>query len=373
MRKRVAIITPGGIGAGHLSQGYPPLLNFIQRLSHKYEITVYSIYSIDPDFVPNNFKLKSINRKIKPSKIRGILLSVLFLFNHYRNSYHLIHSFWVYPAGTLGVILGKLINRPSIVTIQGGEAAAISQIGYGNMLNPTLKKITLWTCEQASCLNSISGFLVSEMLKHGLKRQDAVVIPFGPETSLFKRENKDESKLLRIIHVANLTEVKDQSTLLRAFALILKEQPSELKIIGGDFMGGRLQMLVNEMKLNEHVKFLGAIPNRELTIHYAWADMMMHSSLHEGQSGVVMEAMASGVVACGTRVGIFYDLGDEYFETVDVGDHQALGSRVINLWNNKKRYNELQEKSFLWAQKFDLSWTVKEFSSLYDSLSIQKK
>jgi len=369
MRKRVAIITPGGIGAGHLSQGYPPLLNFIQRLSSEFDITVYSLTPINPDFIPSNFRIKSISKIFKASKVRGILLSMLLLYDHFRNSYQLIHSFWVYPAGTLGVILGKLIHKPSVVTIQGGEAAAIPQIGYGNMFNPSLKKITLWTCERASCLNSISKFLVNEMSKHGLKRKDSVVIPFGPETSLFMNVKKVECDRLRIIHVANLTEVKDQVTLLKAFALILKEEPAELRIIGGDFMEGKLQVLANEMRLDEFVKFLGAIPNTELTKHYAWADIMMHTSLHEGQSGVVMEAMASGVVVCGTRVGILYDLEDEYFETVEVGDYQTLASKIIDLWRGQDKYRELQTKSLSWAQKYNLEWTVKKFGALYKSIS----
>jgi glycosyltransferase involved in cell wall biosynthesis len=370
LKKRVAIFLQGGIGAGYFSQGYPPLLNFVMKLANEYELTVYSILPANIDFVPLGFTFRSVHRGISSRKIRAILICFLFLWDHIRKPHQLLHAFWVYPAGTLVVLLGKLIGVPSLVTIQGGEAAALPQIGYGNMLRPLLKKITLWTCEQATSLNSISKFLIAEMHKHGLKRKDATVIPFGPETSLFRRATKVKGELLRIIHVANLTEVKDQETLLRAFALIVKIQPAILKIIGGDFMKGKLQRLVAQMKLTDHVEFLGAIPNVELNSHYAWADIMMHSSLHEGQSGVVMEAMACGVVVCGTRVGILYDLGDEYMETADVGDHQALASKVINSWNDLVRFHALQEKSFLWAQQFDLEWTVRKFAQLYQEIII---
>ena len=138
-------------------------------------------------------------------------------------------------------------------------------------------------------------------------------------------------------------------------------------------MEGKLQRLVTDMKLNEHVKFLGAIPNKELKDHYAWADIMMHTSLHEGQSGVVMEAMACGVVVCGTRVGIISDLGDEYFLTVAIGDYKALASLVISLSNDKNNYNILQEKAYLWSHEYDSSWTVKKFDLLYRDIVDQDK
>jgi glycosyltransferase involved in cell wall biosynthesis len=369
MKKRVAIITPGGIGAGYFSQGYPPLVNFIKKLSREYDITVYSIHAVDPDFVPGNFNLRTISRFIVPSKIRSILLMVLFLFDHIRNSYSLIHSFWIYPAGTLGVVLGKVLSIPSMVTVQGGEAAALPQINYGNMTRPWKKKITLWTCEKATCLNSISQFLADELNKHGLKRKDAVVIPFGPERTIFNPVNKEtESECLRIIHVANLTEVKDQVTLLKAFDLIVKHQTAELRIIGEGTLSEKLKALTTEMRLDHCVKFFGVLPNKELPQHYAWADIMLHTSLHEGQSGVVMEAMSSGVVVCATRVGVVYDLGEKFFVCVNVGDYKELASQVINIWKNQERFNEVKKNALQWALTYDASWTASEYRTLYKTL-----
>ena len=182
----MAIWLQGGIGGGSFSQGYPPLLNFVMKLSADYEIIVYSIFPANKDFVPHGFKFRTIDHRISPLKIRTVLVCLLFLWDHFRKPYQLLHAFWVYPAGTMAVLLGKIIRRPTIVTIQGGEAAAVTQIKYGNMLKPVLKKITLWTCELATHLNSISQFLITEMHRHGLKRSDASVIPFGAQIDLFK-------------------------------------------------------------------------------------------------------------------------------------------------------------------------------------------
>ena len=41
--KKIAIIVPGGIGNGKFLKGVPSMVNLIERLSHDFEITVYSL------------------------------------------------------------------------------------------------------------------------------------------------------------------------------------------------------------------------------------------------------------------------------------------------------------------------------------------
>jgi glycosyltransferase involved in cell wall biosynthesis len=137
-------------------------------------------------------------------------------------------------------------------------------------------------------------------------------------------------------------------------------------------MEKKLHALVKEMNLHGDVEMVGSIPNSELPQHYHWADIMIHTSLHEGLPSVAAEAMASGVVICATRVGIFDDLGETYFETVDVGDHSHLARKTIQLWSDKKKFAELRERSVAWAQQFNLRWAVTEFAKLYDDLMKNK-
>jgi glycosyltransferase involved in cell wall biosynthesis len=373
LKDRIAIWVQGGIGGGDFSQGQPPLPAFVEELSTLYSVTVYSIFPANPDFSPSGFEFVSINRHIRSLKIRSLLICIVFLWNHFKKPYSLLHAIWVYPAGAIIVVLGKLLGIPSVVTVQGGEAASVPSLNYGHMLNPYLKRITFWTCQKATAVTAISKFLVSKLQENGLVREDIHVIPWGPDIKMFKPNEEAKGELLHIIHVANLTEVKDQITLLKSFALIVKQIPSKLRIIGSGSMEEELKTLTEKLELSDHVEFLGAIPHKQLPQHYKWANLMIHCSLHEGQSVVVVEAMACGVVACGTRVGIISDLGDDYFETVDVGDYEALGSRVVELWSNKNKYSALQEKSYSWVRQYNFQWTVDQYASLYNDLMIGNK
>jgi glycosyltransferase involved in cell wall biosynthesis len=367
--KRIAIWIQGGIGGGNYSQGYPPLFYFVDGLGAQFEIYVYSIFPANKDFQPGRFRFRSANRNIKNPKLRTLLTIFLFLSDHLKNRFSILHAFWVYPAGTISVMLGKLLRIPTIVTIQGGEGAAIKEINYGNMLRPWLKRMTLWTCEKATIFNSISAFLVDQLKQHGLKRDDAIVIPFGPDLSRFQYREKEWDLPIELLHVANLTEVKDQETIIRAVDILRKRLDVILTIVGGDYLQGKLQALVSTLGLQGVVKFVGAIPQADLPAYYKRAHFMLHTSLHEGQSGVIMEAMASGVVVCATRVGIVYDLGDQYFRTLGFRDPDGLAKSVFELWNSREHYNELQQKSYDYVQLHDATWTQDAYAELYHNLN----
>jgi len=73
--KRIAIIVPGGIGGGKFLQGVPSMVNLIERLSHDFEIVVYSLIKTEIKEVSKNYKLKSIPTSIKsPSWVKALLL-----------------------------------------------------------------------------------------------------------------------------------------------------------------------------------------------------------------------------------------------------------------------------------------------------------
>jgi glycosyltransferase involved in cell wall biosynthesis len=367
MMKRIAVFTPGGIGAGNFLQGHPPFISVVTKLSTLGEIHVYSISPVNKNFIPSQFKVYSISGRIKGSMLRAVLISIRFGINHLRGRYSLIHAFWVYPAGTLAVLFSKILSIPSIVTVQGGEAAAVPEIGYGNMLKPFLKKVTLFTCEKATTLVVISEFLLHQLKKHGLERNDVVIIPIGPDTKQFKYFKKHKGSTIRIIHVANLTEVKDQYTLLNVFSRIRKEYLAELVIIGADHMGGKIQAFSRQLGVADKVRFLGPVAHEELPQYYASADIMILTSLHEGQSVVAVEAMASGVPVFGTRVGILYDWPDAT-SSVPVGDADGLVNSIMQCWNHYDRLELIRTKALEKVAHYNLDWTIRKFFGLYEKL-----
>lgn len=118
---------------------------------------------------------------------------------------------------------------------------------------------------------------------------------------------------------------KDFATLLRAFALVRREQPARLIIIGEGPERAHLEELVRELGLGADVAMPGFVHNP-----YAWmarADVFVLSSRWEGLVNVVAEALGVGVpvVATDCPSGPREILADgRYGRLVPMADPEAL-------------------------------------------------
>jgi glycosyltransferase involved in cell wall biosynthesis len=106
------------------------------------------------------------------------------------------------------------------------------------------------------------------------------------------------------------------------------------------------------------------MPYTQLPEVYKNADLLLHTSLSEGQCEVVTEAMSAGVVVCGTRVGLMYDLPEACIG-VRVGDYQSLAKEVLALLKDEIRMRELKRCALAWSLDHSLTWTVRQMSDIY--------
>ena len=250
MKKRLALFMHGGISGGINGQGFPLITQIVNGLAKDFDVTVFSLASFSEGFQPEKYRAYCVPQKVKSSVLKWINLISLFFQNHKTSDYDILYSFWGYPMGTLVVGLGKIIGKPTVVNILGAESANILEINYGHLRKLFSRKLVVWTCQKATELVAVSGNQIKLLKPYGVKR-DARIIPWGVSKELFQAFTRDLKLPLKIIHVANLTAVKDQATLLNAFKLIRDKIPSKLKIVGPDFMNGRTQRLASDLRLNQ--------------------------------------------------------------------------------------------------------------------------
>lgn len=104
------------------------------------------------------------------------------------------------------------------------------------------------------------------------------------------------------ILVARLSPEKDVETLLRAVSLVVREDPGfRLEIAGDGPCMPALRQTANALGLDEYVRFLGQV--RDVPVVLGRAGLFVLSSLSEGISLTLLEAMASGLPVVATRVG----------------------------------------------------------------------
>jgi glycosyltransferase involved in cell wall biosynthesis len=100
--------------------------------------------------------------------------------------------------------------------------------------------------------------------------------------------------------VARLDPVKDQLGLLRAFAQV--GDPRTVMVIAGDGpCRAELESAVSTLGLDGRVRFLGE--RKDVPRILAALDVFVLSSLGEGISNTILEAMGTGLPVIATRVG----------------------------------------------------------------------
>jgi len=133
-----------------------------------------------------------------------------------------------------------------------------------------------------------------------------------------------------ILGVGRLTKPKDFPTLIRAFALVRKERPARLMILGEGEERPNLEALVRELGLEEDVALPGFVENPYK--YMKRAAVFVLSSRWEGLPTVLIEAMALGtpVVATDCPSGPAEILeGGKWGRLVPVGDINALSESIL--------------------------------------------
>ncbi len=130
--------------------------------------------------------------------------------------------------------------------------------------------------------------------------------------------------------VGRLTEQKDFLTLIKAFALLRKQRPARLIILGEGECRSELEAMIKTLEISEDVSLPGFVQNPYAYMSHASAFVL--SSRHEGLPTVLIEAMACGcpVVAtdCPSGPKEILESG-KYGSLVAIGNSVALADAMI--------------------------------------------
>ena len=173
---------------------------------------------------------------------------------------------------------------------------------------------------------------------------------------------RDRSGAPSVLFVGRASPEKGVHTLLEAFALVVRRFGNARLDIAGPrtilparflvelssdplvralsrFYDGststdyqrHLDELVARLGLQQNVRFLGSIPHKQLVSAYQAADVVVNPSLSESFGISMVEAMACGVPAIGTKVGGMLEtvIEGETGRLVDADQPEALAAAII--------------------------------------------
>jgi sugar transferase (PEP-CTERM/EpsH1 system associated) len=237
----------------------------------------------------------------------------------------------------------------------------------------------------------VCDFFRSWLNKSCSVRNDRIVyIPNGVDTKKFSplcfSSNDDGSEIeaprrllrqqlglpadnLLLGTVGRLDPVKDFPTLLKGFKQITQEfTRARLVIVGDGPIRSELTRLVNELNLVSSVVWLGA--RNDIPELLRCFDLFVQTSIFEGMSNTILEAMATGLPIVTTNTGGNPELvTGENGTLFEVGDIQGLReilkrySADAALRNNHGSNSRARAVNY-----FDLSLMAARYAEMYESL-----
>ena len=104
-----------------------------------------------------------------------------------------------------------------------------------------------------------------------------------------------------LLSVGNLVELKGHALMLEALSDLSSDVI--LLVVGVGQLREQLERQARSLGLNERVKFVGRVNQKDLKWYYSAADMLLLASSREGMPNVVLESIACGTPVIATDVG----------------------------------------------------------------------
>jgi len=159
-----------------------------------------------------------------------------------------------------------------------------------------------------------------------------------------------------VVMVANLHAPKDPQILLRAVAKLRSEFPDLRLLFAGDGPQRReLEQLVNQLDMSEQVQLLGRVA--DVRAVYAAADVFCLSSLAEGLSNAIIEALSLELPCLVSEAGGNGELvaHGERGLTFPAGDVSACAEGLRQLLSHREKAVQMGQAGRRWVER-ELSW-----------------
>lgn len=222
--------------------------------------------------------------------------------------YQIIDSHFGFPDGCAATLLAAVFRCPFTITLRGSE---VLHAEY-----PLRRRAMRFAFRRANRIIAVSERLRQFAIELGAEAARVKTIPNGVDTTRFFLRNQAESRRKFglspdrkiVLSAGHLIELKGHHRIVRALHSLQREGIAADLVIAGGPGGVRshekeIRRTVTELGLQQHVQFLGEVPQRELAELMAAADLFCLASSREGWPNVVNESLACGLPVVATDVG----------------------------------------------------------------------
>lgn len=208
----------------------------------------------------------------------------------------------------------------------------------------------------------------------------SVIYP-GVDKRFFIKVNNDKLQKVKnyyqvpsdfILSVSRQDSRKNLPNLIRAYDRLSVETKKTYKLVIAGSKHPRfypkLETLVKNLNLQENVLFTDYISENDLPVLYQLSQLVVYPSFYEGFGLPVLEAMASGVPVVTSSTSSLPEVAGDATVMVDPHSTNGITSAMEKVLNSTSIQNNMIEKGFRQAKKFNWETTSRELQKVFFSL-----
>jgi glycosyltransferase involved in cell wall biosynthesis len=266
------------------------------------------------------------------------------------------------------VVAGRWLRKPVVVKPgRGGEVSFdLSVVRRKRVLGSFFarsiaRNTTTWVAN--------SQAIAADLARWGIPSERVHVIPNGVEVS-DDGERRSNNGVVHFVSMGRLEAEKAVDQTIRAFAGLPADTPAQLMILGDGPCRSELEALSRRLGQESRIVFTGAV--EDVTAYLKGADVYLSTSVSEGMSNALLEAMSVGVMPVVSRVSGTDDLLQDGVSGLlfPPGDETALATRLAKSLamtaGGRRAAGEAAREAI--RARFSLEEVVERHLSLYRNL-----
>lgn len=264
----------------------------------------------------------------------------------------------------MAFVLPLLLRVPGIITIFDLTFLLVPE-AFRPLNRLYLQTMTRVSARRAAHICSIAKHGKIDIVKYlGVPESNVTVVypgldprfavpPTGAEIAEFRRDKGLPERYM--LYLGTLEPRKNVPALIRAFAAI-KKHLNGVKLVLAGGKGWGFEDIFSEVErfsLQNEVYFPGFVPNEELRLWYAAADLFVYPSLYEGFGLPPLEAMACGTPVMTSNATSLTEVVGEAGVTIAPHDEELLAETMLELLNNPEELSTRREMGLQQAARFN--------------------
>jgi len=284
----------------------------------------------------------------------------------------LLHVHYAIPHATSAWIAREMLEptRPDIKVLTTLHGTDITIVGQ----DPSFFPITKFSIEKSDGLTAVSRYLRAETQSaFGCTGCRIEVIPNFIDPAVYDR-SRYEPQLRQqlnagrkvLIHISNFRPVKRVRDVVGIYALVAKEIPSVLVMVGDGPDRVLAEQEARALGVSDSVFFLGKLESVAPLL--ASSDLFLLPTQSESFGLSALEALATGVPVVGVEAGGLPEVvrNGETGVLCAAGDVQGMASAAIGILDNAERWRTMSTLAAADArERFAMDAVVAQYEAFY--------